>query len=223
VLCVSADDRETKQDLLRAMRGQAGDGGLAVDSNVAGLPEDYISESKGGHCLVFLTPELISESNLRMPKNLVSWELAFDFNHNLLSRTEGNGRFHYLQINSAAASRGEWLRAQLVASPRMKALFGLAERHRAFYESLAWKPCPHASQVNLYDPSCAATNADAVAQLRTFWQTEGDAVLEAPLLAEFREKISRGDGQSEGYRWSADYAAFEIFQQMWETRKSVRR
>lgn len=225
VLCVSADDRESKRDLQDAARAQAGTATAAqaptLRSNVESLPDDYLSESKGGHCLVFLTPDLVSESNLRLPKNLVSWHIAFDANYDLLAKMDnGAGRFHYFQINQAAAAGGEWVKEQLRGSAKLRELFRLAARHRELYESLQGNPCPYSQHRDLYGAQCAAANPQALARLKEFWLTEGAAVLDHPDFAGFRAKAAKLDGTT-SFRWDADHAAAEIFRSMWEARAGL--
>jgi len=223
VLCVSIDDKETKETLRKMnfeMLSSEENKELKVISNIEALPESYESESKGGHCLVFLTPSLISESNLRLPKNLVNWNIAYDFYFNLIVRSGGNGRFHYFRINTERAIEGKWVKAQVDASPRMQKLMALAIQHRSLYESLDWKPCLGSNQVNLYSANCSTTNRESIKKLKLFWQTEGAALQNAE-FAEFRSRLNESDQENSGHRWNIEQAASELFREMWELRERV--
>jgi len=223
VLCVSIDDRESKEILsarLKEMQSSAANQPTALFSNIKDLPSDYITENMGGHCLVFLTPNLISESNLRLPKNLVSWDVAYDFYFDLIGKLTGSGRFHFFRINTAEALKGTWVRKQIGSSQRMQKLLEMAGRHRTLYESLNWKPCD-GSQINFYSSMCSSKNGKAISRLKKFWESEASAVLDHVEFADFRARLSESDHGNTSFQWNIEHAAEDLFSQMWEQRKKV--
>lgn len=218
ILCISIDPRETKRNLPDVLSYfQASFPNMRFRTNIETLPVDYLTERQGGHCLVFLTPDLISESNLRLPKNLVNWDIAFDYYFDLIRKMSGEGRFHYFQIKTPEALSGRWIQQQFQSSKRLQKLVNLAKRHRELYESLPWSPCPGSGgQINLYSDMCATANAKAQLKLKEFWKNADTEIFDHPDFADFRRRLQSEN--EKGFESNADSAAFEIFGNMWSTR-----
>lgn len=227
VMCVSIDPRQRKEDLVRTERSLITQlttrAGGRWSTNIRGLPNDFESESGGGHCLTFMTPRLIVEANKYLPRNFLNVDVAFDFYFDLIRNTGVDGRLHYFQLDSTAVARGAWVESQIASHRPLKVLLDLASRHRALYENPSFVACPHSDQFAPYEsPDCQRVNPDVVARLRDFWSTAASSVLEGPDLRALSPHVDSSDGGTlESQLTALDRVALDTLRLMRETRESL--
>lgn len=100
-------------------------------------------ESQGSHCFVFITPSLVSESNLYQPHALVSWNRLFqELTKGASTATaEKIGTFHYFKLNQTEVESGNWVRTELTRDPRTLQLYRLATQHQRLFDQISEAVC----------------------------------------------------------------------------------
>ena len=226
-MCVSLDTRQRKEDLLRSegalIRQLTTVAGGRWSTNITRLPNDFETESGGGHCLTFMTPGLIVESNKYLPRNFVNFDVALDFYFDFIRNTGIDGRFHYFQLDAEAVARGAWVESQLASNRALRVLLDLAARHRALYENPRFVTCPSSDQFVPYEsPDCQRVNPDVMARLREFWSTTGSSLLDGPDLRALSPHVDSRDGGTLAHELTAlDRVAIDTFRLMRGARESL--
>lgn len=218
IICVSRDDRSTKDSLIQQYQNLK-IGNFPIRTNLTSLPNDFAFESSGGHCFVLLTKNIVSEENLRLPKNIVNLDEAVNFHANGIIEGGFGGRFHYFQIDHVEALSDGWFKSQIEQSERLSRLLKLIAQHRKLYESIDWQACQFTPQVNLYDHSCASTNQIAQSTLRTFWRSEG-SILTSNLFQEFQARLRDPE---ESFAMGPEELAFQIYRELVDLREEFLR
>lgn len=215
ILCLSIDKSMNKEELEKTYSKEN------FSTNLASLHNSFMTESKGGHCLVFLTPNLISESNQWQPKNLMSWQSSFDFYFETLKNFKTEVHWHYLEIEPSTKAQ-QWVLNTINSNPILKSLIDLAIKHRKLYESLPWSPCDQLGSPQLYSKQCNKNNPEALTALTKFWQTEG-ALLDSSIFDNLKKKKLQSRDESEKVTWtmSSDDVTYSIYEQMQDLKNQL--
>ncbi len=178
VLCVErqykSDPVKTQSFVQNTLQEIAQSKGQNLETNFESVLHSFQIESGGGHCLTFLTPSLISESNSFLPHNLMSWESAFHQYTNIFKAAPGQVEVILYYFNLDQEEKLKASDEQLVKTDKYYyPILELTEKHRDFYESFSVKETmPWSNGVRLYDESHLIKNPDSCKIILDFWDNE---------------------------------------------------
>lgn len=218
ILCINIDPLVTTAQIKRQIQ--------AADSTVQwgkGFPIDDNEnsrwlENQGIHCLTFLTPNLIVDSNLFAPYNLANWSDVFEHYVNFLQHLSTVGTFYYFQITPDKEQFSSWFEQLLLKDRRIPVLLGLLQAHRRVYQGidltgviskLDSRRRLEISDFNLYDGN--AVSEEIISILQTFWIRTAFPALKEDLFNDFWSTFNaNADDYATPYQ-GATLFAYQLF------------
>jgi len=143
--------------------------------------ESRYVEYAGGHCLTFITSNLVADSNLLAPYNLANWDSVFSTYANMLKRWKTTGTFFYFKLQANRLPFRRWYDSQVAGDPRLRALLGLLKEHRVVFETFG------SSFGSCYWTCALGGGTESSPKLREFWVKEAIPLLKGDLFNEFWE------------------------------------
>lgn len=186
ILCIDAQAPQRADAFASQFRKNSSDIEISSVSDL-----EYL-ENKGGHCLTFMTPNLIVDSNQFLPYNLSNWSLAFEMYADLVQSFNTPGTFFLFELEPDRRKFSSWYDKQISKDHRLDELRLVTQKHRNFYEKLSVESCNGTEQKNLYSPSCLRENDDLKEKLLGFWHSGPLETLQQSQYKEFWQMRSDG-------------------------------